>query len=158
MSTILAAIIAIIVAIAVCYALYMYRGWSAFSFINENPVTFTPDVGSSISKLRFKNCNYEVIYNGQPYSVDVTGNLNNMAKAYTDYNSVTTEPSSLGLVNMVEDSTGKNLINNNELTYKSFVIPALNDSASTSALGPATTLANTKEVSSVTLTGYVRTI
>ena len=111
----LAITITIVLLVLICFLWYHVVGWQSFSYNIGDAPTWTPSGSRTIDYLRFKECTYTVVTpDGKSHPVDVTSNLNALAKSYTN-SPVTPPPASLTLLT--------------NLSPMSFTIKGINDSA-----------------------------
>jgi hypothetical protein len=81
---ILSLTVTLLLLVLICFVWYHILGWQHFTFSTGDSVSWTPSGSKTIDYIRFKNCSFIVTPpSGTAKTIDVTKNLNNMAKAYT---------------------------------------------------------------------------
>lgn len=110
---ILALTVTLLLLVIICFTWYHILGWTQFTFSAGDTASWTPNGTKTIDYIRFKNCSFIVTpAGGTAKKIDVTKNLNNMAKAYAS--------------NPISGVKALSLVRN--LNPMSFTITGLNDS------------------------------
>lgn len=138
-----AVVITLIVLVVAAYVWWHYTGWETFAYSAGDSPEWRPTKGAHVSRLRFKDCSFQVLRaDGATSGIDAAPALNSMAIAFKKA-ARGTAPSALALVR--------------PLNPFSFVIPGFNDRASVSdPSDPA--WCGGGPCAAVTLRGKVRTI
>jgi len=139
-------VLAVVVTITILMVMYIFTGWTEFSYEQRDDPVWTPDkksdgLNSDVSRLRFyKDCMFTVVRSdGETASLDVRPNLNSMAIAYEGG---TKNPPTLMLTA--------------PLNPFSFTIAGFNDVATVE--DPAVDVWSIDSGATATLSGYYQTI
>ena len=169
MAFLIALVVTIVLLLLASFVWYHLIGWQTFSFNIGDQVSWTAKTGKTVEWLRFKDCVYTVTPTGSTAkTLDVTAQLNTMARAYTGMQS-TAPPTTLSL--------GRNLnpfsfvltgVNDSVANIATSKISASPQSCSTdaacpygqvkNACGPTGYCVNATGLATVTLTGKYKTL